>query len=237
MANEERGRDERDYGRGYGGREARRGGAQGDEGGRRGREAARWDQDRSFAPDEYAPEPRYDRYGRGRYGGAGESPYRGYGSDYGAAYGGGGSYGYGGGLRTPYGGAGRRDGGFGEGGAYRQGYGGQDVESDGGWFGFGHGDHRGRGPKGYTRSDERIREDVHDRLADDSWIDASDIEVQVQDGEITLSGEVDSRDAKHRAEHVVEDVSGARHVQNNLRVRDSSARRGAAAATTASQRT
>ena len=40
-------------------------------------------------------------------------------------------------------------------------------------------EHRGRGPRGYTRSDERIREDVNDRLTDDGWLDASDIDVQV----------------------------------------------------------
>jgi len=78
--------------------------------------------------------------------------------------------------------------------------------------------HRGRGPQGYKRSDERIADDVHDRLTEDHYLDASDISVSVNDGEVTLSGGVDSRDAKHRAEHLVEHVSGVRHVQNNLRV-------------------
>lgn len=78
--------------------------------------------------------------------------------------------------------------------------------------------HRGRGPKGYTRSDERIREDVCDRLSDDWRIDASDIEVQVQDGEVTLTGSVNDRQLKRRAEDVAEEISGVRNVQNNLRV-------------------
>jgi osmotically-inducible protein OsmY len=78
--------------------------------------------------------------------------------------------------------------------------------------------HRGRGPKGYSRSDERIKEDVNDRLTDHPYINASDIEVTVSSGEVTLSGTVDSRNAKRRAEDIVEDVSGVRHVQNNLRV-------------------
>jgi len=78
--------------------------------------------------------------------------------------------------------------------------------------------HRGRGPKGYTRSDERIREDVSDRLTDDPYVDASEIEVSVSGGEVTLSGTVDSREAKRRAEDIAERVSGVRHVQNNLRV-------------------
>ena len=78
--------------------------------------------------------------------------------------------------------------------------------------------HRGRGPKGYRRSDERIREDISDRLADDPGIDASGIELTVRDGEVMLTGSVDSRDARRRAEQVTEAVSGVGHVQNDLRV-------------------
>ncbi len=78
--------------------------------------------------------------------------------------------------------------------------------------------HSGRGPKGYTRSDERIREDVNDRLTDDPHIDASNIEVTVSSGEVTLSGSVTERFAKRHAEDIAERVSGVRHVQNNVRV-------------------
>jgi hypothetical protein len=77
---------------------------------------------------------------------------------------------------------------------------------------------RGLGPKNYQRSDARISDDVHDRLTEDPWLDASDIVVAVNGGEVTLSGRVDCRDAKHHAEWLVEDLSGVRHVQNNLRV-------------------
>ncbi len=81
------------------------------------------------------------------------------------------------------------------------------------------GEHRGRGPSGYRRSDERIREDVNDRLSDDSWIDASHIEVQVSNGEVTLNGTVHDRRDKRHAEDLAERVSGVSHVQNNLRVK------------------
>jgi hypothetical protein len=80
------------------------------------------------------------------------------------------------------------------------------------------GEHRGRGPKGYKRSDERIREDVSDRLTDDPLLDASDIELTVAGGEVTLNGTVTSRFAKRRAEDCADAVSGVGHVQNNLRV-------------------
>ncbi|WP_395326996.1 BON domain-containing protein [Novosphingobium sp. BL-8H] len=79
-------------------------------------------------------------------------------------------------------------------------------------------DHRGRGPSDYVRSDERIREDVNDSLTNDWRVDAGRIRVTVSEGEVTLDGTVDSRAEKRRAEDLADDVSGARHVQNNLRV-------------------
>jgi osmotically-inducible protein OsmY len=79
--------------------------------------------------------------------------------------------------------------------------------------------HRGRGPKGYSRSDERVRDDVNDRLTDDPFLDASDIEVAVESGEVTLTGMVSNRQDKRRAEDLADNVSGVKHVQNNLRLR------------------
>ena len=77
---------------------------------------------------------------------------------------------------------------------------------------------RGRGPKGYVRSDDRIREDVCDRLSDDPVVDASEVEVSVAGSEVTLAGTVNSREERRRAEDCAERVSGVSHVQNNLRV-------------------
>ncbi|MGO4526907.1 BON domain-containing protein [Microvirga sp. 2MCAF35] len=78
--------------------------------------------------------------------------------------------------------------------------------------------HRGRGPKGYQRSDARLTEDVNDRLTEDPHIDASEIEVRVENREVTLTGTVNSRFEKRHAEDLAESVSGVTHVQNNLRV-------------------
>jgi osmotically-inducible protein OsmY len=80
-------------------------------------------------------------------------------------------------------------------------------------------EHRGRGPKGYKRSDARIEEDVNDRLTDDPYLDASDVHVQVKDSEVTLSGTIRRREDKRRAEDLAELVLGVTHVQNNLRVK------------------
>ena len=81
---------------------------------------------------------------------------------------------------------------------------------------------RGRGPKGYRRSDERIREDVNDRLSDDNYLDASEIEVAVSETLVTLTGTVETRADKRRAEDIVESVSGVTNVENRLRVQESS---------------
>jgi osmotically-inducible protein OsmY len=83
------------------------------------------------------------------------------------------------------------------------------------------GGHRGRGPRGYQRSDQRILEDVNDRLTEDPDVDASEIEVRVENREVTLSGTVNSRFEKRHAEDVAESVPGVAHVQNNLRVQAS----------------
>ncbi len=82
----------------------------------------------------------------------------------------------------------------------------------------GTGPHRGKGPAGYQRSDERIRELVCESLTDDDEIDASHIEVGVSDGEVTLSGTVDDRRTKRAAEDCAYSVGGVRDVQNRLRV-------------------
>jgi hypothetical protein len=81
------------------------------------------------------------------------------------------------------------------------------------------GPHAGKGPKGYKRSDERIREDVCERLTDHHEVDASDIEVAVESGEVTLTGTVGARHDKLMAEHVAEAVSGVIDIHNQIRVR------------------
>jgi osmotically-inducible protein OsmY len=76
---------------------------------------------------------------------------------------------------------------------------------------------RGRGPKGYTRTDERLRETICERLTDDPRIDASDIEVDVQQQKVTLRGSVSDRRTKYAVEELVEH-SGATEIENQLRV-------------------
>jgi hypothetical protein len=98
--------------------------------------------------------------------------------------------------------------------------------------------HRGVGPAGYSRSDERIKEDVSDALTDHEDVDAKEIEVNVKNGEVTLSGSVDARYMKRLAEDIAEHVRGVRDVRNEIRVKQEASRgasspnRGATAANT-----
>ena len=91
--------------------------------------------------------------------------------------------------------------------------------------GYSQGQHRGKGPKNYQRSDERVKEMLCERLHDDPEIDASEVTVSVQGGTITLEGTVDSRRTKNAIEDVAEQI-GSQDVQNNLRVQKAGERSG-----------
>ena len=79
--------------------------------------------------------------------------------------------------------------------------------------------YRGRGPKGYARSDARIQEEVCERLTDDHRVDASDVTIATKDGVVTLEGTVPRRWMKHCAEDVAESCGGVTDVVNRLSVR------------------
>lgn len=81
------------------------------------------------------------------------------------------------------------------------------------------GPNRGKGPRGFQRSDERVRELVCEALTDDDIVDASNVEVTVKSGEVTLAGTVDDREMKRCAEDCVERVPGVRDVHNQLHIR------------------
>ncbi len=84
------------------------------------------------------------------------------------------------------------------------------------------GEHYGRGPQGYQRSDDRIREDINDRLTWHGEVDATMITVNVSKGEVTLEGTVPHRYQKRVAEDIAEEVQGVTDVQNRLRVQSHS---------------
>jgi hypothetical protein len=82
-----------------------------------------------------------------------------------------------------------------------------------------HGEFRGVGPRGWRRPDEQILADVCGRMTDHGRLDASDIEVLVLNGEVTLQGTVGSRFARRLAEAIADSATGVRDVTNQLRVR------------------
>jgi hypothetical protein len=84
----------------------------------------------------------------------------------------------------------------------------------------------GRGPKGYQRSDDRIREEICDLLTADPDIDPSEVTVVVRSCEVTLEGTVDDRQAKRHVEDVAESVAGVRQVHNRLQVQTQAGRPG-----------
>lgn len=80
------------------------------------------------------------------------------------------------------------------------------------------GPHRGRGPRGYRRSPQRIFEDVCDRLTESQWVDAHDIEIRVEDDQVILEGFVHDTRERALASEVVSQVSGVSRVVNHLEV-------------------
>lgn len=87
----------------------------------------------------------------------------------------------------------------------------------------------GKGPKNYVRSDERMREDICERLSAQPY-DWSDVEVHVSDGEATLTGTVPTREMKYVGERIAESVRGIRDVMNQMRVAQEPRRSEASAA-------
>jgi hypothetical protein len=108
-------------------------------------------------------------------------------------------------------------------GGYNQGY--AQGDEDWGSAGYGMGgqqgrqSHRGKGPRNYARSDERITEDLNEWLMQDDSIDATNINVSVSNGEVTLEGTVEQRWMKHRIEDLAERCSGVKDVENKIRVK------------------
>lgn len=76
----------------------------------------------------------------------------------------------------------------------------------------------GVGPKNYHRSDERIYEEICEILTLDPDIDASEIGVEVKDGEVTLRGSVETKTLRGYAEDAVERVFGVKGVHNFIEV-------------------
>lgn len=75
-----------------------------------------------------------------------------------------------------------------------------------------------RGPKGYTRSDERINEDISEKLWQADHVDSSEVTIAVEDAIVTLTGSVPERWMRHEIEDIADSCMGVKDIVNNVRV-------------------
>lgn len=99
-------------------------------------------------------------------------------------------------------------GGFGSG-NYQGGFQGQQQEP---------GRRQWRAPLGYQRSDQRIYEDLCDRLAEHPYVDPRNVRVKVENCVVTLEDTVWTRQEKHLAEDLADSIPGVKDVVNQIRV-------------------
>lgn len=76
----------------------------------------------------------------------------------------------------------------------------------------------GYGPKGYRRSDQKLKDEARLLLNQDPILDSSNINIEVFNNVIFLRGFVDSRKDKKRAEFLIEDIFGIEDIQNQLKI-------------------
>ena len=80
------------------------------------------------------------------------------------------------------------------------------------------GPHIGKGSRGYRRADERVYEEVCERMMQHGDLDASEIEVK--NGEVILAGTVPDRRAKRLAKDIADSVHGVQDVHNQLQLQN-----------------
>ena len=81
------------------------------------------------------------------------------------------------------------------------------------WFGL---STRRPMPSNCESADDRIEESIYERFAQDLDIDAATIKVGVLNGEVTLTGSVESGHNMRLAEEIASSVSGVRRVDNQI---------------------
>jgi osmotically-inducible protein OsmY len=85
-------------------------------------------------------------------------------------------------------------------------------------------------PKGHMLTDQRIREDICERLSrppsrfdaaefDVQPLEVSDVTVEVEGGKVTLQGTVSDRRVKHYIEELVDACPGVQDIENRISVR------------------
>ena len=70
----------------------------------------------------------------------------------------------------------------------------------------------------HPRADGRVHQEIHDRLTDHPGIDATSIDIEVDDSVVRLTGTVETRLMKRLVEDVIESVPGVTIIENYLKI-------------------
>jgi osmotically-inducible protein OsmY len=76
----------------------------------------------------------------------------------------------------------------------------------------------GKGPRGWRLSDEKLKERVSEVLMRSHEVDPSRLEVFVDDGVVTLKGEIESKGMRRVAEDLVGSIPGVEDVFTELKI-------------------
>jgi osmotically-inducible protein OsmY len=88
-------------------------------------------------------------------------------------------------------------------------------DANGGWT---TGSVKGRISEGANVSDERLREDICDRLMQMGPVDCTEIDVSVNNGVVQLEGTLPNEDFKQRVLDVVSTVAGTDQIESRLQI-------------------
>lgn len=94
-------------------------------------------------------------------------------------------------------------------------------EAIGEWFGPSTDERPGArraGPRNYQRTDERIRDEICERLTFTNGVNVREVSVEVEKGVVTLSGTVERRSQKYDIEDIADNTFGVTEVDNRIRV-------------------
>lgn len=80
------------------------------------------------------------------------------------------------------------------------------------------GEHKGLGPKTAKTGEDPVLHAVHDALTHEAWLDATDIELLVTGGKVTLTGTVNTEQQRELAGKTSAAAKGVTEVVNNLTI-------------------
>lgn len=78
---------------------------------------------------------------------------------------------------------------------------------------------KGKGLRSYRPDDACILERINERLCDHPYLDASDMEVAVENDVVFLTGTVNSREDKRLAEEIAEEITGVEMLRTDFILR------------------